>query len=114
MDTNFLQFEIFLYLAKINNNFFHLQPFCGQETIGWYSLDIFQRAQVNVNNYLLSILLQASTLIGYMIAACLIPRVKRRKQFLLSCAFMGVSQVLLGFSLQFTVSNNLLIKCNKI
>ena len=80
-----------------------MQPFCGQETIGWYSLDIFQRAQVNVNNYLLSILLQASTLIGYMIAACLLPRVKRRKQFLLSCAFMGVSQALLGFSLKFTV-----------
>ena len=69
---------------------------------------------MNVNNYLLSILLQASTLIGYMIAACLIPRVKRRKQFLLSCAFMGVSQVLLGFSLKFTVSNNLVMKCYNV
>ena len=87
-----------------NFNIQHLQPFCGQETIGWYSLDIFKRAEVDLDNYLLAILLQTSTLIGYMTAACVLPFVKRKRQFLISSILMGISQLLIGFSLKFSVS----------
>ena len=69
-----------------------------------YSLDIFRRADVKLNNYLLSILLQCCTLLGYIIAACIIPYVRRKYHFVLSAVGMGISQVVLGIALKFNVS----------
>jgi len=46
---------------------FILQSLSGSDTIVFYSLDIFRRADVKLNNYVLSIFVQSGFLFGFMI-----------------------------------------------
>ena len=65
-----------------------------------YSLDIFKRANIKFNNYVLSVLVQSSTLLGYVISACIMNNIKRKNLFLFSAALMGIFQAILGSTLK--------------
>ena len=83
-----------------------LQPLSGSDTVSFYSLDIFRRAEVKMNNYVLSILVNSGFTIGYMVSALLMTRVGRKMQFICSGLFMAVSLATLGFTLNAEVSKN--------
>jgi len=70
----------------------------------FYSLDIFQRANVQMNNYALSIMVQSGFLVGYIISSFLMVRTPRKLQFIASGLFMSASLVALGFILNVEVS----------
>ena len=72
----------------------------GSETVSVYSLDIFRRANVKMNNYLLAILINSGFTLGYMISAMIMPHVGRKLQFISSGLFMAVSLATLGFALK--------------
>ena len=83
---------------------FMLQPISGCDMVIFYSLDIFQRANVQMNNYALSIMVQSGFLVGYIISSFLMVRSPRKLQFIASGLFMSVSLVALGFILDIEVS----------
>ena len=70
----------------------------------FYSLDIFQRTNVQMNNYALSIMVQSGFLVGYIISSFLMVRTPRKLQFIASGLFMSASLVALGFILNVEVS----------
>ena len=70
----------------------------------FYSLDIFKRANVQMNNYALSIMVQSGFLVGYIISSFLMDRTPRKLQFIASGLFMSASLVALGFILDVEVS----------
>ena len=80
------------------------QPLTGAESIVNYSLDIFRRANIKWNNYLLSILVQIGFIIGYFISAFLMSRIKRKVQYVSTAILMAMSQTILGFTLIADVS----------
>ena len=63
-------------------------------------MDIFRRANVQWNNYILAILVQGGFISGYAISSCIISSVKRKHHFAFSAAFMGIFQAVLGFALK--------------
>ena len=75
----------------------------GAETLANYSLDIFRRANVKLNNYLLVVLVQGCTLTGYIISACIMRYVKRKHHFACSAALMSISYAVLGIALKMQV-----------
>ena len=76
-----------------------LQPMSGSDTVSFYSLDIFRRANVKMNNYVLSILVNSGFTLGYLFSAMIMTRVGRKLQFISSGLFMAVSLATLGFTL---------------
>ena len=84
-------------------NIFHeiLQSLSGSDMVTFYSLDIFRRANVEMNNYVLSIFVQSGFLFGYIVATILMSRgVARKAQFITSGLFMAVFLMALGFILK--------------
>ena len=71
----------------------------GAETIINYSLDIFRRANVKWNNYILSSLVQVGSIVGYSSSAFLMTRMKRKTQYISAAILMAITQVILGFAL---------------
>ena len=76
----------------------------GIEVLLNYSLDIFKRANVKLDNSLLSVLLPSSCVLGYIISACIMSCIKRKYHFAFSAALMAISQAILGFALKLQVS----------
>ena len=83
---------------------------CGAETIVNYALVIFKRAEVEMDIYLLLILVQSATLSGYTIAAFLTPRVKRKIHFIMGVVLMGISQAICGLALKAEVNSILMFE----
>ena len=71
----------------------------GSEAIINYSLDIFRRANIKWNNYVLSILVQTGFIVGYFISTFLMIRIKRKVQYISTAVLIAVSQIILGFTL---------------
>ena len=71
----------------------------GSEAIINYSLDIFRRANIKWNNYVLSILVQTGFIVGYSISTFLMSRIKRKVQYISTAALIAISQIILGFTL---------------
>ena len=90
---------------KIPTAIFHsfFQPLSGCDTVSFYSLDIFQRANVQMNNHMLSIFVTSGFTIGYIISAMIMTRVSRKLQFISSALFMALSTFTLGTVLSFEV-----------
>ena len=76
-----------------------------------YSLDIFRRANVQLNNYILTILVQSGFVLGYIISGCLLSHVKRKVHFTCGALLMAISQAILGLTLKANVKA-VLIFCN--
>ena len=73
----------------------------GTDCITSYSLDIFQKANLSINKYLLAIILQIVWTFTYALATYLMSRVRRRRQFLTSGLFLAPSLAILGVTLYF-------------
>ena len=71
----------------------------GAEAIINYSLDIFRRANMKWNNYVLSILVQTGSITGYFISTFLMSRIKRKVQYISTASLMAVAQIILGCTL---------------
>ena len=71
----------------------------GAEAIINYSLDIFRRANMKWNNYVLSILVQTGSITGYFISTFLMSRIKRKIQYISTASLMAVAQIILGCTL---------------
>ena len=76
-----------------------LQTMTGAEAIINYSLDIFRRANMKWNNYVLSILVQTGSITGYFISTFLMSRIKRKIQYISTASLMAVAQIILGCTL---------------
>jgi hypothetical protein len=76
----------------------------GIDMVAYYSLDIFKRANVQMNNHVLSILVQSGTTLGYVFSAPLLTKISRKLQFITSGVFMAISLATLGFTLKSEVS----------
>ena len=80
---------------------FVLQPLSGGDTITFYSLDIFNQADISgVDEYILSILLNCAFLLGYIVSVFTMPYFPRRVLFLTSCSSMAIFMALIGCSFQ--------------
>ena len=66
---------------------------------------------MQLNNYILSILVQSACVIGYSISALIMSRVKRKNHFTSAAILMAISQIVLGFTLIAKVIN-FLKKCS--
>ena len=77
-----------------------LQVLTGNETVSYYSLDIFKRANVSMNNHILAILVCGGCTIGYAISAFLMSRVRRKIHFIVSGVVMAIFVLTLGFALK--------------
>ena len=75
----------------------------GTDCIQYYSLDIFQKANLSVDKYLLAVILQGSWTVGYALASVGMARVGRRTQFLVSGMMLAPCLALLGLSVYFQV-----------
>jgi len=72
--------------------------------VTYYSLDIFIESKVDINPYIMAILVQGSFTIGYALSTPLMDRMRKKVQFALSGSIMVVSYLILGFCLYFKVS----------
>ena len=73
---------------------------CGADTLENYSLEIFRRANVQMNNHMLAITFPSGMTFGYIISSCIMSHVKRKHQFIFGVILMGISQAILGFALK--------------
>lgn len=65
--------------------------------MSYYSLEIFAKAEVPLNEYILSILLQAGFTISFIISSPLMNAMKRRSQYLLSGFLLAFCMLMLSF-----------------
>ena len=72
---------------------------CGAEVIVNYTIYILNRAEVEIQHYFLTILVQTGQLLGWIISIFLTTSLKRKVHITLGCLFMGISQAILGFAL---------------
>ena len=72
---------------------------CGAEVIVNYTIYILNRAEVEIQHYFLTILVQTGQLLGWIISIFLTTSLKRKVHIALGCLFMGISQAILGFAL---------------
>ena len=71
----------------------------------YYSLDIFRRANVQMENHILSILVYGGFTSGFICSAFILTHIKRKIHFIGSAAFMAISLATLGLTLKSSVSN---------
>ena len=72
---------------------------CGAEVIVNYTIYILNRAEIEIQHYFLTILVQTGQLLGWIISIFLTTSLKRKVHIALGCLFMGISQAILGFAL---------------
>ncbi len=65
-----------------------------------YSIYIFKKSNVALNEYVLSVLLQAGFTVGYLVSAPIMGHVGRRSQYFASSIFMATSMLLLAGALR--------------
>ena len=73
------------------------QATSGADTVSYYSLEIFAKAEVPLNEYILSILLQAGFNISYLLSSPLMNIMKRRNQYFISGFLMAFCMLMLSF-----------------
>ena len=74
-----------------------LQATSGVDTLGYYSLEIFAQADVQINEYILNILLQSAFVAALVISTPLMKKVNRRTHYLASGVAVAVFAFLLSF-----------------
>ena len=72
--------------------------------VAYYSLDIFKRANVQMENHILSILVYGGFTSGFIGSAFILTHIKRKIHFIGSAAFMAISLATLGLTLKSSVS----------
>ncbi|TRY77327.1 hypothetical protein TCAL_06963 [Tigriopus californicus] len=85
---------------------FTFQALCGADLITYYSLDIIHKAQLAINPYLLSCLVQGGFTLGYMVSTPFLSKIGRRKQFIFSSLLTSFSMTSLGLCIFVDTSNS--------
>ena len=83
--------------------FMFIQPFSGIIMISAFILDIFRRAKITFNHYLLSILTTGATTTGYVISTFLMNRLPRKTHFTMGGIGMAASLLTGGIILKLQV-----------
>ena len=83
----------------------YFQGFCGADSVSIYSIYIFKKSNVALNEYVLSVLLQVGFTVGYITSVPFMGHVGRRPQYFVSSILLATSMVVLGASLYALVSN---------
>ena len=65
--------------------------------MSYYSLEIFAKAEVPLNEYVLSILLQVGFTVSYLLSSPLMNIMKRRTQYFFSAFLMAFCMLMLSF-----------------
>ncbi len=65
----------------------------------YYSLVIFQNAEIDMNNHILAIVVQSGLTFGYVISTPMMSKLPRRFQFITSGLLMSLSSTALGVSI---------------
>lgn len=76
-----------------------IQGACGVDTISYYSLKIFKRARIPIDEYLMSIFLQVGYTAGYFMISPFMEKINRRRLFITACTMMGTSLSILAISM---------------
>ena len=63
-------------------------------------LDIFRRANLQLNNYAIAIFVTSAFALGYFLSTILIQKIPRKVQYICSGIIMAISQSLLGLTLR--------------
>ena len=74
----------------------------GYDQLTYYSIDIFLKANITMDKYLLAIAMQTAPVFGYLLASVLLAKIKRRTQLITFGASFGVTLILLSADLYFT------------
>ena len=82
-----------------------VQPNNGSDILIFYSLDVFRRAKVKLNNHVLAIMTQSAIAFGSFLAALGMKRVPRRVQFISSTLLMSLSMFAIGSLLHQMATN---------
>ena len=69
----------------------------------FYSLDLFRRAKIDLNKYMLSMLAQGGISIGYITAPFLMNRVSRKLHYIVAGTFMVCNLVAAAFIIHLEV-----------
>lgn len=76
-----------------------VQGFSGCDTLSYYSVMIFKKANINLDEYFMSIVLQAGFTAGYLTIAPFMDSIDRKKLFVSACLTMALSLAVLGVTL---------------
>merc|ERR1711884_347516 len=82
------------------------QPLSGCEMVIFYSLDLFRRAKIEMNQYMLSMLAQGGISIGYIIGPTLMNRVSRKVHYIVAGTFMVFNLVAAAFIIHLESRNS--------
>ena len=81
----------------------HFQPLSGAEMVIFYSLDLFKRAKIDLNIFMLSMMAQGGISVGYILAPLLMNKVSRKVHYLVAGTFMVCNLVAAAFIIHFEV-----------
>ena len=85
--------------------FMIIQPFSGIIMLSVYILDIFKRAEITFNHYILSICTTSATTTGYVISTYLTKKLPRKVQFIMAGVSMASNLALGGIMLKLKETN---------
>jgi len=85
----------------ILNSLFLLMLFSGKFSIEFYAVHIFKDTGAHINEYLAAVIVAFIHLVGSLIFIPLVQRFSRKLLLILSSLVMGVSLILLGFSVYY-------------
>jgi len=85
----------------ILNSLFLLMIFSGKFAIEFYAVKIFKNSGAHINEYLAAVIIAFINLVGSLMFIPLVKRFPRKILLILSSLVMGVSLVLLGFSVYY-------------
>ena len=71
----------------------------GYDQLTYYSIDIFRKADIRMDKYLLAIAMQTAPVFGYLLASVLLAKIKRRTQLITFGASFGITLMLLATNL---------------
>ena len=97
----------FLFPILMMIVFMFIQPFSGIIMLSVFILDIFQRANITFNHYLLSIMTTGATTTGYVISTFLMSKLPRKVQFIMGGIAMATSLLIAGIILKIQVKRAL-------
>ena len=91
--------------VQLLHDFSGFQPFSGIIMLSVYILDIFKRAEITYNHYILSICTTSATTSGYVISTYLTKKLPRKVQFIIAGVSMATNLCMGGIILKCIETN---------
>ena len=83
-----------------------VQGLCGSDALSYYSVTIFKRANVEVDEYLMAVFLQIGFTAGYIFIAPFMDMIDRRRLFMTASSAMILSLAVLGVTINGDLSED--------